>query len=141
MSSTEPTPEALAKGEDAGEESPAVRARRRTPALAFLIGAGLIGAIGVLLYLFWPDTAQTPATPAEAVITDEALGLPAPDAGAIQAQVDRALREAPRDAAQPAEAAAANAQAQTAPEPDDAAPAPPTSPAAPAPSPQPEENS
>lgn len=123
MSSTEPTPEALAASPETGSEDSVARtvhARRRTPALAFLIGAAIIGAIAVAAYLFWGSRAETPATPAEAIVTDQALGLPAPDGDAIRAQVEAALAQAPRDPSQPAEQAAESAQAQTAPEADDA---------------------
>lgn len=101
---------------------PPAMVRRRSPALAFLIGVAVIGALAVLAYLFWPDRAETPATPEEAAITDEALGLPAPDAASVRAQVDQALRTAPRDPAGRAESAAAAAQAQTAPEREDVQP-------------------
>lgn len=146
MSDSEPTPEALAKSEETGTEDSVARvthARRRTPAVAFLIGAAAIGAIAALALLFWPDEAETPATPEEAAITDEALGLPAPDAGSIRSQVDQALRQTPRDPAQPAEDAAADAQARTAPERGDLPPDTPVSsddpPAAGAPQPAPVE--
>jgi len=132
----EPTPETLARSAETGTEDSVARtvhARRRSPAAAFLIGAAAVGAVGVLAYLFWPDRAETPVSPEESAITDEALGLPAPDAGAIQRQVDQALAATPRDAAQPAEQAASAAQAQTAPEPEDVAPVEPT----PAPAPIP----
>ena len=71
-----------------------VERRRRTPALAFLVGALLVGAVALAVWLFWPDRAETPATPAEAVVTDD-LDLPAPDAEAVRRQVDEALSAAP----------------------------------------------
>lgn len=123
MSDHDPTPESLARSEETGSEDSVARtlhARRRSPAVAFLIGAALIGALAVAGYLVYGGRAETPASPAEAMVTDQALGLPAPDADAVRAQVDAALAQAPRDAAQPAEQAAASAQAQTAPEADDA---------------------
>ena len=71
-----------------------VERRRRTPALAFLVGALLVGAIAFAVYLFWPKRADAPTTPAEAVATDD-LDLPAPDAEAVRRQVDAALSAAP----------------------------------------------
>jgi hypothetical protein len=109
---------------DAVDPVAKVHERRRTPALAFLIGAALIGAIGVAAYLLWAEPAQTPVTPTEAVITDEIPNMPVPDPAAIRAQVDAALAQTPPDPNAPAEQAAAAAQAQTAPEPQDTAPAP-----------------
>lgn len=122
METAEPTPEALAASPETGSEASVARtlhARRRSPAVAFLIGAAVIGAIGVAAYLFWPDAAQTPVTPAEAVITDELPDMPVPDGDAIRAQVDAALAQTPSDPDAPAEQAAASAQAQTGPEADD----------------------
>lgn len=122
MDAAEPTPEALAASPETGSEDSVARtvhARRRTPALAFLIGAAIIGALAVAAFLLWGGRAETPATPEEAVVTDQALGLPAPDGDAIRAQVNAALAQAPRDPSQPAEQAAQSAQAQTAPEADD----------------------
>jgi cell division protein FtsN len=84
--------------------------RRRSPALAFLAGAVVIGLIGLLLYLFWGSRAETPATPAEAVRTDN-VDLPKPDDAAVRAQVDEALRTTP-DAGGPAQQAASEAAAQ-----------------------------
>ena len=69
-----------------------VEQRQRTPALAFLVGALLVGALAVAVYLFWPKRAETPTTPAEAVATDD-LDLPAPDAEAVRRQVDAALSQ------------------------------------------------
>jgi hypothetical protein len=133
MDKPEDTPEALAASPETGSEASVARtlhARRRSPAVAFLVGAAAIGAVGVLAYLFWPDAAQTPVTPTEAVITDEVPDMPAPDGDAIRARVSAALAEAPRDPNAPAEQAAASAQARTAPESDDTpAAARPTSPA------------
>jgi hypothetical protein len=78
-----------------------VERRQRTPALAFLIGAAVVGAIALLAYLFWPDRAETPATPQEAVLTDD-LDLPAPDGAAITRQVDEALAQSPAAGTAPA---------------------------------------
>jgi uncharacterized iron-regulated membrane protein len=85
--------------------------RRRSPALAFLAGAVVIGLIGLALYLFWGSRAEAPTTPAEAVKTDN-VNLPAPDDAAVRAQVDEALRTTPQSAGGPAQQAAAEAQAQ-----------------------------
>ena len=71
-----------------------VERRRRMPAFAFLIGALLFGAVAEVAYLFWPNTAETPADTQEAAITDD-LNLPAPDAAAVTRQVDAALAAAP----------------------------------------------
>ena len=71
-----------------------VERRRRMPALAFLVGALLVGALALAIWMFWPKRAETPTTPAEAVATDD-LDLPAPDAGEIRRQVDEALSAAP----------------------------------------------
>ena len=90
-----------------------VEQRRRTPALAFLIGALLVGAVAVALYLFWPDRAETPVSPQEAVVTDD-LDLPAPDAEAVRRQVDAALSASP--AASDAPAAPAGTAATAPPE-------------------------
>jgi hypothetical protein len=120
---------------DTGTAAPAASptlSRRRSPLVAFLIGVGVVGVLAALAYLFWPNQAETPATPAEAAITDEALGLPAPDAASVRAQVDQALRTPPSDTAGRAESAAAAAQAQTAPERGDVRPQP-----SPQPGPQP----
>ena len=122
MSHAEPTPEALAASPETGSEDSVARtvhARRRTPAFAFLVGAAAIAVIGTLLYFLLATRAETPATPTEAVITDEIDGLPAPDGRAITAQVDAALRASPRDPNQPAEQAAQAALASTRPEADD----------------------
>ena len=78
-----------------------VEQRRRTPALAFLIGAIVVGAIAVLAYLFWPERAETPVSPNEAVLTDD-LDLPAPDGAAVTRQVDEALAQSPSAATTPA---------------------------------------
>ena len=85
--------------------------RRRSPALAFLAGALVIGLIGLAIYLFWGNRAEAPTTPAEAVSTDN-VNLPAPDDAAVRAQVDQALRTTPQAAGGPAQQAAAEAQAQ-----------------------------
>jgi hypothetical protein len=72
----------------------------------------------------------------EAVITDEAKGLPAPDGRAISAQVDAALKAAPATENQAALEAAQAAFRETQPEAADTAPAAPARPtpaAAPAP--------
>ena len=81
-----------------------VEQRRRMPAMAFLVGALLVGAIAVAVYLFWPKRAETPVTPAEAVATDD-LDLPAPDAAEIRRQVDEALSAAPAASDPPPSAA------------------------------------
>ena len=78
-----------------------VERRQRLPVLAFLVGALLVGAVALAVWLFWPDRAETPATPAEAVITDD-LDLPAPDAARIQREVDAALSAAPAASDPPA---------------------------------------
>jgi len=141
LAKAEPTPETLAKSEETGTEESVARvthARRRSPAVAFLLGALGVGAVGGLIYFLLVGRAETPATPEEAAITDEALGLPAPDAGAIQRQVDAALREAPSGGGR-AEQAAAEAQTRTDPEPEDAGPAaspPPANPDQPVESPE-----
>ena len=82
-----------------------VERRRRMPALAFLVGALLVGTVAAALYFFWPDRAEAPATKQEAVITDD-LDLPAPDAGEIRRQVDEALSAAPAASDAPPSAAA-----------------------------------
>jgi hypothetical protein len=122
-----------AKAEAAREEALVRRAhaRSRKPALAFMLGVLVIGLIGAAVYLLWPEPAQTPATPTEAVITDEAKGLPAPDGRAISAQVDAALRATPATQNQAALEAAQAAFRETAPEPEDTARA-----GAPAPAPR-----
>ena len=109
---------------DAVDPVAKVHERRRRPALAFLIGAAVVGAVGVAAYLMWPEPAQTPVTTTEAVITDEVPEMPVPDSAAIRAQVSEALAQSPPDPNAPAEQAAVAAQAQTAPEPQDTAPAP-----------------
>ena len=81
--------------EEAREEvREAVQRRKRLPAVAFLIGALVVGAVAAALYFFWPDRAETPTTPEEAVLTDD-LGLPAPDARLVERQVEEALKAAP----------------------------------------------
>lgn len=123
MEHAEPTPEALAASPETGSEDSVARtvhARRRAPAVAFLLGAIAIAVVGALIYFMLAGRAETPVTPLEGVVTDEIGGLPVPDGRAITAQVDAALAQTPRDPNQPAEQAAAAAQAQTAPEPDDA---------------------
>ena len=87
--------------------------QRRMPAFAFLAGALVIGLIALLVYLFWGGRAETPTTPAEAVQTDE-IDMPAPDAAAVRAQVDAALKAAPDPSNQPAAQAAREAEAQAA---------------------------
>ena len=86
-------------------------ARRRTPALAFLIGALVVGAVALALYLFWGGRAETPTTPAEALVTDE-INMPAPDADAVRRQVDEALSSMPTPEQAPAADAVAEAEAQ-----------------------------
>ena len=81
-----------------------VERRQRVPALAFLVGALLVGALALAVWLFWPDRAEAPATPQEAIVTDD-LDLPAPDAGEIRRQVDEALSTAPAASNPPATAA------------------------------------
>ena len=81
-----------------------VEQRRRMPALAFLVGALLVGALALAVWLFWPKRAETPVTPAEAVATDD-LDLPAPDAAEIRRQVDEALSAAPAASDAPPSAA------------------------------------
>lgn len=122
MDTPEPTPQALAASPATGSEDSVARtvhARRRTPGLAFLLGAIGVAVLGALLYFLLAGRAETPATPAEARLTDEIEGLPVPDGRAITAQVDAALARTPRDPNQPAEQAAAGALTQTAPEADD----------------------
>lgn len=99
-------------------------AGKRTPALAFLIGAAAVGAVGVAAYLLWPEPAQAPVTVTEARITDEVPAMPVPDGDAIRARVDSALAASPRDLQAPSEQAAAAASAQTAPEARDTQPLP-----------------
>ena len=85
--------------------------RRRTPALAFLIGALVVGAVALAVYLFWGGRAETPTTPAESLVTDE-INMPPPDADGVRAQVEQALRETPAPTLQPAQEAVSAAEAQ-----------------------------
>ena len=81
-----------------------VERRRRMPALAFLVGALLVGAVALAVYLLWPNRAEAPVSKQEAVATDD-LDLPAPDADAIRREVDQALSAAPAASDAPAAAA------------------------------------
>ena len=92
---------------------PSAVQRRRTPAYAFAGGAAVIMIIALLAYLFWGGRAETPTTPAEAVQTDE-INMPAPDAAAVRAQVDAALKAAPDPTNQPAAEAVREAEAHAA---------------------------
>jgi len=84
--------------------------QRRTPAVAFLVGALLIALAALAVWLFWGSRAETPTTPAEAVLTDSEE-LPPPDTGSVAARVEEALAATPAAGAQPARQAAAEAQA------------------------------
>ena len=92
-------------------ETPAQR--RKLPAFAFVAGAAVIAVVALLAYLFWGGRAETPTTPAESVQTDE-IDMPAPDAAAVRAQVDAALKAAPDPTNQPAAQAVREAEAQAA---------------------------
>jgi hypothetical protein len=82
--------------------------QRRTPAVAFLVGALLIGLAALAAYLLWGTRAEAPVTRAESVETDT---LPPPDTGSVAARVEAALAATPAAGAQPARQAAAEAQA------------------------------
>ena len=129
MDKVEPTPEALAASPETGSEDSVARtlhARRRSPAVAFLVGALVIGAIGGGAYLLLANRAETPVTPTEARITDEVPDMPVPDGAAIRRQVDAALAASPQDPDDPAVRAASEALAQTGSEAEGAVPVRPT---------------